>query len=130
MLPTISGEFGVVKDPEIRFSDSGAWATLRCVFKDRKRDSNGQWTDGDPNFINVTISAGAEHLVESVRKGDSVVIVGRLVIKEYEKDGIKHQSPEIRADAIGPSTRWSQAKTARALEDTPGAPPQEPESPF
>lgn len=131
MLPTISGEFGVVKDPEIRFSDNGnAWATVRCVFKDRKRDAQGQWADGDANFINVTVSNGAENFVNSVAKGDSLVIVGRLVIREYEKDGIKHQSPEIRADSIGPSTRWNEAKTPRAMEFGSSSEPEQTEAPF
>lgn len=126
MLPTISGEFGIVKDPEIRFSENGgSWATVRCVFKDRKRDAQGQWVDGDPNFINVTISSGAEHFVDSVSKGDSIVLTGRLVIREYEQDGVKRQSPEIRADSIGPSTRWNVAKTPRTLES--GGPSLEPE---
>lgn len=131
MLPTISGEFGVVKDPEIRFTDNGsAWATVRCVFKDRKRDAQGQWVDGDPNFINVTINTGAEHFCDSVAKGDTIILQGRLVIREYEQDGVKRQSPEIRADSIGPSLRWNTAKTPRMLESGAPREPEQAEAPF
>jgi single-strand DNA-binding protein len=120
MLPTVSGEFGVVRDPEMKFTEKGtAWAKIRCSAKDRKRDANGQWTDTDPLFINVIVGNGAEHLVESIRVGDSITVQGRLKMREYEVDGQKKQEYQIAADTIGVSLRWGPAKTARALEDAP-----------
>lgn len=117
MLPPITGEFGIVADPEIRFSEKGsAWAKLRCVAKDRVRDANGTWSDGDPCFIDVIVNQGAENLIESVVKGDSIVVVGALKQREYEVDGQKRTSYQIRADAIGVSVRWGTAKTQKALE--------------
>lgn len=117
MLPPITGEFGIVADPEIRFSEKGsAWAKLRCVAKDRVRDANGTWSDGDPCFIDVIVNQGAENLIESVVKGDSIVVVGVLKQREYEVDGQKRTSYQIRADAIGVSVRWGTAKTQKALE--------------
>ena len=117
MLPPISGEFGIVADPEIKFSEKGsAWVKLRCVAKDRVRDANGTWSDGDPCFIDVIVNQGAENLIESVVKGDSIVVVGVLKQREYEVDGQKRTSYQIRADAIGVSVRWGTAKTQKALE--------------
>lgn len=117
MLPIITGEFGVVKEPEIKFSDKGtAWAKVRCSAKDRKRDANGQWTDGDPLFINILINAGAENLIESIAVGDSIIVTGRLKMREYEVDGQKKTEYQIAADSVGVSVRWGAAKTSRALE--------------
>lgn len=117
MLPTITGEFGVVKEPEIRFSDKGtAWAKIRCSAKDRKRDANGNWTDGDPLYIDIVVGNGAENLVESVLPGDTIIVQGKLKMREYEVDGQKRQGYQISADTVGVSLRWNAAKTPRMLE--------------
>lgn len=117
MLPPISGEFGIVADPEIKFSEKGsAWVKLRCVAKDRVRDANGTWSDGDPCFIDVIVNQGAEHLYDSVVKGDSIVLIGTLKQRDYEVDGQKRTSYQIRADAVGVSVRWGTAKTLKSLE--------------
>lgn len=121
MLPNIAGEFGVVADPELKFSDKGnAWMRIRCVAKDRVRDSNGQWTDGTALFIDVVVGGKtAENLMESVAKGDSIMVVGRLEQTEWtDKEGVKKSSIRIRAEEIGVSVRWNPAKTPRALELT------------
>lgn len=113
-LPTVSGEFGIVSDPEIKFSDKGnAWAKIRCVAKDRVRDANGTWADGDPLFIDIIVNAGAENLVESVQKGDSLIVTGRLRQRNWEKDGQKQSTMQIAADTIGVSVRWRPAMVAR-----------------
>lgn len=121
MLPPISGEFGIVADPELRFSDKGnAWVKVRCVAKDRVRDSTGAWSDGDPVFIDVLINQGAEHLYESVVKGDTILVIGKLKQREYEVDGQKRTVYQIAADAVGVSVRWGTAKTQRVLDQSSG----------
>ena len=69
-LPLVVGEFGLVADPEARFSASGTmWVTVRLVAKSRKRDQSGQWVDGDPCFIDmVAFGKVAENFAESVLK--------------------------------------------------------------
>jgi single-strand DNA-binding protein len=121
MLPPISGEFGVVADPEIKFSEKGnAWVKVRCVAKDRVRDANGAWSDGDPCFIDVIVNQGAEHLYESVLKGDTIMVIGKLKQREYEVDGQKKSVYQIVADAVGVSVRWGTAKTQRMMDSTTG----------
>lgn len=121
MLPIITGEFGVVKEPEIKFSGEGrAWAKIRCSAKDRKRDANGNWTDSDPMYINVIVSNGAENLVESVLPGDTITVQGRLKMREYMVDGQKRQEFQIAAETVGVSVRWNAVKTPRMLEQSGG----------
>ena len=122
MLPVITGEFGVVKDPEIRFTDNGrSWVKVRCSAKDRKRDAQGNWTDADPLFIDIIIGSEAENFVESIRVGDSIIVKGRLKMRQYEVDGGKRTDYQITADEVGVSLRWNTAKTPRALEESGGS---------
>lgn len=117
MLPTIHGEFGVVGDPELRFSEKGSgWLKVRGIAKDRTRDSSGTWADGDPLFIDIVCNAGAEHLYESIVKGDTIMVIGKLKQREYEKNGEKKTVFEVRADSIGVSTRWNPAKTPASMQ--------------
>lgn len=113
MLPTITGEFGIVADPELRFSDKGsAWIKIRGIAKDRVRDNTGNWSDGDPLFIDIIYGGQAsQNLYESVVKGDTITVTGKLKQREYEKDGEKRTAMEIRADSIGVSVRWAPART-------------------
>lgn len=118
-LPTIAGEFTIVADPEIRFSNKGtAWAKIRGVAKDRIRDSNGAWSDGDPLYIDIIVGNGAEHIIESVAKGDSIIVTGKLKQREFEYNGEKRIAFQVNADSIGASTRWGPARTKRAMEST------------
>ena len=111
-LPQISGEFGLVMDPEAKFSQKGnLWVRMRVVAKDRKRDANGQWTDGDPLFLDaVAFGSVAENIVESATKGTSLVLTGRLAMNEWETDdGQKRQTYQIQVDSVGLSLRWKAA---------------------
>lgn len=117
MLPTIHGEFGVVADPELRFSGNGsAWLKVRGIAKDRVRDASGTWSDGDPLFIDIVCNQGAENLFESIVKGDTIIVSGKLKQREYEKDGEKRTVMEVRADSIGVSVRWGTARTPGSVQ--------------
>lgn len=118
MLPTINGEFSVVMEPEIRFTDKGnAWAKIRCLAKDRVRDSNGNWADGDPLFIDVVVGGKqAQNIIESISKGDLVTVTGRLKQRNWEEDGQKKATVQISADIIGVSTRFEAVRTRRTIE--------------
>lgn len=137
MLPSIHGTFGVVADPEPSFSEKGnAWLRLRVVAKDRVRDSNGAWSDGEPMFINaVVFGKQAENLTDSIAKGDSVVIVGRLAPNKWtDKEGVEHNDVQIKVEEIGPSVQFATAKTPRHMEANGTASPnqgsQSTEAPF
>jgi single-strand DNA-binding protein len=128
-LPRIVGEFGLVADPEIRFSDNGkSWATMRGVAKKRIRDAQGQWTDGDPLYINIACFGNtAENIVESALKGDRVMVEGVLEPNEWtDRDGVIHKDVRIVAEEVAVSVTFGAAKTKRMLESggvTPAAAP-------
>jgi len=115
-LPVITGEFGVIS-LDLKFSQKGsAWLKIRGIAKDRVRDANGTWGDGDPLFIDIIVNQGSEHLCESVIKGDTVVVTGKLKQREYEIDGQKRVDIQIHADSVGVSTRWAPARTQRSID--------------
>jgi single-strand DNA-binding protein len=63
-------------DVELR-SGSGL-ATFRLATTPRYR-KNGDWVDGNTTWLTVTCWRSlAEHVASSIRKGDPVIVVGRL----------------------------------------------------
>lgn len=119
-LPAITAELGVVKDPELKFSDKGStWMKLRCKAAARIRSSDGSWTNGTPLFIDVVISGKyAENLAESIGKGDTIIVHGELEPNEWtDKEGNVRNEIRIRAEYVGPSTKWNPARTPTVAND-------------
>ena len=150
MLPTVTGEFRVVDDPELRFTPAGkAVASFRLAANSRKKnESTGEWEDDKSCFLNADCwERMAENVAESIEKGMLVVVKGRLETRTYEnREGEKRTSLDLHLDEVGPSLRWDIAKvtkasrtegsgpataTAAAPADDPwAAPPSSDEPPF
>lgn len=123
MLGTVTVEGGLVREPEVRFGQTGkVWVKARIASKDRVRGADGGWTDGESTFIDVVaFGRQAENLAESVTTGDTIVVHGKLRSSEWEtKEGEKRTSYEIVADIVGVSLLWEAVKTRRVASD--GAP--------
>jgi len=116
----IQGEFKIVTDPEYRVSERAgkpsAWLKIRGMNKPRTQDANGAWVDGEPLFMDIIIGQGAEHLFESVVKGDAIIVTGKLKQRNYEFNGQQRTTIDLIADTVGVSTRWGTAKTQAASE--------------
>ncbi len=139
MLPEISGEFGVVQAPDLRFSDDGSpWVKVRGVAKDRKfNKETNEWVDGDLCYLDILIGGKpAENLCESITVGDILTVKGRLVQREWQdKEGKTQKSFSLRADYLGVGLRFNAAPTPKTLSEnrrTPAAQtaPQSEEAPF
>ncbi len=110
---TTSGK--ALDDAQLRFTASGkASASVRLVIGHRKKVGD-TWTDSGATFLDVQAwDKLAENMAESVRKGDRVIVTGRLVTEEWTtKDGDKRTTQRVTADDIGLSMRWT---TVRAAE--------------
>lgn len=112
-LPTITGEFRVVADPELRFSPGGtAVANIRLVANSRKK-VNDEWVDDKVVWLRaVAFKTMAENIAESIEKGHLVTVTGRLQTEEYESNGEKRQAYTVLIDTIGPSLAFRSAKVA------------------
>ncbi|HUH08156.1 MAG TPA: single-stranded DNA-binding protein [Egibacteraceae bacterium] len=100
-------------DPELRFTPAGAAvANVRVAVNQRffNKDTN-QWDDRLDGYFTVNIWRDhAENVAESLKKGNRVLVTGRLRSRSYEdKEGQTRWVTEIEADEICPSLRWAVA---------------------
>jgi len=110
----------LTKDPELRNLPSGqAVCNFRIAHNERRKDSNGEWSDS-PAYFDVTVWSGlGEWIAKNVTKGQKVVVGGRLKWREYEVDGAKRQVVDISADSVIPIPRTN--STAPEPEFAPTA---------
>lgn len=122
----------VTNEPELRFIQSGkAVVKFRLASTPRRFDKQqDKWVDGDTNWVTVNAWGKlAENVAESVKKGDGVIVTGRLQIREFEHKGEKRTSVEVTADAIGLDLNRgtsSLQKAARASQGGTAAPADDP----
>lgn len=106
----------LVDEPDLRFTGNGAAVcSIRIASSRRFRDNDGNWQDGETTFmtINAWRSLG-ENMAESLRKGDRVVVMGRLRVRSYDdRDGQTRWVTEIEADEVAPSLRFASAKLSK-----------------
>ena len=110
---TITGN--LTDDPELKFTPNGApVANFRVAVTARIRDGE-TWHNGDTSYFRVNAWRQlAEHVVESLSRGDRAVIIGRLKSRSWETaDGGKRSVVEVEADEVAPSLRWAVARPER-----------------
>ena len=103
-------------DPEVTFTPNGAAVcNFRLAVTARIKDGDA-WKDGDTSFYRITAWRGlAEHIGDSLAKGNRVIVVGQLRARSWETpEGDKRTVVEVQAEEVGPSLRWAIAKPERA----------------
>jgi single-strand DNA-binding protein len=141
MLPNITIEGRAVADPELRFTGNGkAVASLRVAASESKKDANGNWENGDKIFVNASIwEEAGEQVAEHIRKGDKVLVTGRLYQREYETTaGEKRTSLEVKFATVAKIVDAKKAARTTATTSAPSntvdpwatAPTSQDEPPF
>jgi single-strand DNA-binding protein len=113
-------------DPDLRHTTNGvAVANVRVAVNQRffNKESNG-WDERLDGFFTCTIWRDyAEHVKASLRRGDRVLVTGRLRSRSYEdKDGVTKWVTEIEADEVCPTLRFATATLAKAPRNGQAAP--------
>lgn len=92
-----------VEDPVMRFSRNGdPYVTLRLASTVRRRDQSGQYVDAGTNFVTVlAFRQLATNVTHSVRKGQPLVVNGRLRVNQWRSGERSGTSVEIDATSIG-----------------------------
>ena len=111
---TITGN--LTDDPDLRFTPNGnPVANFRLAVTARIKDGDS-WRDGETSFFRINVWRQlAEHVAESLSKGDRAVVIGRLKSRSWETpEGDKRSVVEVEADEVAPSLRWAIAKPERA----------------
>ena len=108
----------LTRDPELRYTPSGAGVASFGLAVNRRYQQNGEWQE-QVSFINVVAWAElGENAAASLSKGMRVIVTGRLEQRSYEsKEGEKRSVTEVRADDLGPSLRWAHAQVERISRD-------------
>jgi single-strand DNA-binding protein len=79
-------------------------AKLRVAYTSRRQNKEtGEWSDGATTFVNIQCWRGlAENVTMSVRKGEPVLVMGRLHIRRYEDgEGNPRTAVEVEASSVG-----------------------------
>jgi single-strand DNA-binding protein len=131
-------------DPELRFTASGApVASFTIASNERFKDSSGEWKDGPVSFVRCNAWRElAEHVAESLAKGDRAIVTGTLRQRDYETSGGEKRTVwEVSVSEAGAALRYATAKISKVRRDSvpvpddpwsgAGAPrPPEDEPPF
>jgi single-strand DNA-binding protein len=93
----------VTRDPELRYTPSGAPVCSFGVATNHSIKKDDQWTD-IPTFHNIVVwGKQAEYISNTVKKGMKVSLSGRIDNRQYDaKDGTKKYISEIVADTVIP----------------------------
>lgn len=98
-----------------------ATASFRLGSTDRRYDrASGTWVDGNTNWFTVQgYRQLAGNMGCSIKKGQRVIIVGRLKMRSWEKDGRIHHVAEIDAESVGHDLMWGSANFTRTAGNSP-----------
>ncbi|MQA06836.1 MAG: single-stranded DNA-binding protein [Streptosporangiales bacterium] len=113
---TIAGN--LTADPEVAYTTSGVqYARFTIAHTPRRFDRDtGSWVDGEALFLRAVAWRDlAEHLAESLHKGQRVIACGQLRQSTWVTDtGEKRSVIELHVTEIGPSLRFHTAEVAKA----------------
>lgn len=123
MSDTITITGNIATEPEHKRTPSGvAITTFRVASGQRRYDRNtGTWVDAHTNWYTVSAFRGlAEHAFHSLRKGDRVLLTGRLRLRAWDTGAKKGLTAEIDVEAIGHDLLFG---TTRFEKDASSLPP-------
>ncbi|GGM30556.1 single-stranded DNA-binding protein [Promicromonospora citrea] len=103
VVVTVSGFAGSNPALHVTPDKDKEWTSFRVASTRRYVNDDGEWTDGRTLWFTVKAwRAAAQNVVRSVRKGDPVVVTGRLEVDEWTgPDGQERVSLVIAASAVG-----------------------------
>ena len=112
----------LVEDPNQR--SSAAPVKFRLASTPAWVGEDGTWRDADTNFFDVVCWRRlGENVAACIRRGDPVLVNGKLSIREWENDkGQRGRSVEIEAVSVGFDLRRRQAFAQRPVRSVPDLP--------
>jgi single-strand DNA-binding protein len=115
----------VATEPNYRtINDKTPIVSMRVAWTSRFIDrETGEWRDGRTSFANVNCWRKlANNVAPSLRKGEAIVLTGRLQVRDYDdRDGKRRIAVDIDADSIGHDLSRGVAhfqRTSRSAGDT------------
>jgi single-strand DNA-binding protein len=117
---TLTGIVGT-EPRAVTTSEGLAITSFRLASTQRKFDKGQEkWVDGETNWYSITTFRQlATNAAVSVKKGERVLVTGKLRIREWENAGKTGTNIEIDADALGHDLSWGTAAFSRGAGSTP-----------
>ena len=85
--------------------------------------TNGEWQDVNDGFFRCTAWRGvAENAAKSLKKGQRVMVIGKLVQRSFETEGQKRTVVEIQVQHVGPDLQFATAEVAKSTAEGSPAP--------
>ncbi|MFM1952869.1 MAG: hypothetical protein RL187_78 [Actinomycetota bacterium] len=107
-------------------SEGLAITSFRLASQQRRfdKDSNS-WSDGETNWYTVTAFRElAINASQSLHKGDRILTMGRLKVKDWSTDEKSGTSVEVEAESLGHDLQWGVTDYLRigrtTVEEKPG----------
>jgi single-strand DNA-binding protein len=127
---TVRGWLG--GDVDLRRAGDVPVASFRLACTPRKFNRRTEnWSDGDTQWFTVTCWRGlGENVAASLRRGDPVVVQGRLELRKYvNSNDVEVESLEIDASAVGHDLARGTSQFSRTPKQAPVAPETAAEAP-
>jgi single-strand DNA-binding protein len=128
MEPQLPLQGNLVQDPTQQVVGNGLRITrFRMASSGRRFDrASGEWVNTDPVYLTVVCWRQlGDNVMQSLRKGDSVVVIGRLTYREWDdpNGGGRRNRYELDAAAVGPDLSRYVAQLSRPLRELPESVP-------
>lgn len=109
----------VITDPTTRRVGDDSVFSFRVASNTRYQDRDtGEWKTGGTLYFSANCWGRLGQRASGVLvKGDGIIIQGRLLTNEYEKDGRLQRDLEMRASALGPDLSRMDVSMRRARPD-------------
>jgi len=109
-------------DPKVSTGPKGDRVTLRVVSTERRHDeASGDWVDGDEFGVSVVCWRQlAANVLQLVRKGDPVLVRGRISTRKFDREGVVDYFTEVKAEFIGFDVAKGAGRLRRAQPDAAG----------
>ncbi|HWL03243.1 MAG TPA: single-stranded DNA-binding protein [Microbacteriaceae bacterium] len=91
--------------------------SFRLASQQRRYDrAQSKWVDGDTNWYSViAFRALSENAGASLKKGDRVIVRGRLRMRDWTNGERTGMTVEIEADAIGHDLAWGRTEYRKVI---------------
>ncbi|HET6910507.1 MAG TPA: single-stranded DNA-binding protein [Mycobacteriales bacterium] len=123
MEPQLPLQGNLTGDPTQQVVANGLRVTkFRLACSGRRFDGRtNEWISTPPVYLNVNCWRQlGDNVMQSLRKGDSVVVMGRLTYREWDDgNGGRRHDYDVDANAVGPDLSRYVATLSRPLRELP-----------
>lgn len=95
---TLSGR--LTRDGETKYTTGGTAVGSFSLAVNRSYKKGDEWVEEEPTYVDCTAWGKLAEAVGGLSKGAAVVVIGRLKMDRWEKDGQKHTKLYVVAERV------------------------------